>query len=115
VREARIHRVASAKNGGQTPGAIVSVRSFFCPREVLVDCRSTMIGMRTSVGGAPLPASIRQQLSALVAAQGEKEVAERVGFARQTLARSLCGLPVTRGTAALLREFFREEPHHAAA
>jgi len=109
------HPRASTKKRGQQPDAILSVRSFFCPIEVLADRRSTIIGMKTPTTGAPLAETIRQQLSALVATQGEKEVAERIGFARQTLARSLCGLPVTRGTAAILREFFREEPRHAAA
>lgn len=40
----------------------------------------------------------------LLRSQGESTTAARLGIARQTLGRLLAGLPVQRGTLALVRE-----------
>jgi hypothetical protein len=50
-----------------------------------------------------LRAEEQHQLRALVRKMGERAACEALGIARSTLARALAGLPVRRGSVALLR------------
>lgn len=55
--------------------------------------------------GAPLPVDLKVRLAQAVLAGSERAVAEAAGMSRQSLARALAGLPIYRGTAALVERF----------
>ena len=55
--------------------------------------------------GNPLAASLRKRLAAAVLKKSERQVAETCGCSRQALARALAGLPVYRGTVALVERY----------
>jgi hypothetical protein len=50
-----------------------------------------------------LPAELRDELRARVDRDGADKVSAAIGLPIQTLARALAGLPVRRGTVALVR------------
>lgn len=52
----------------------------------------------------PAPLDARVALKAWIDAEGEAVVQASVGLSRQTTARVIAGLPVARGSLALLRE-----------
>lgn len=52
----------------------------------------------------PFPSADLARLRSLVAHRGERAAFELIGCARLTLARALGGLPISAGTAALIRE-----------
>jgi hypothetical protein len=54
--------------------------------------------------GEAAPQDVRDAITALLAAHGEAATVDRLGVDRQTFARVLAGLPVRRGTLALVRE-----------
>jgi len=52
--------------------------------------------------GRPLPDKSIRELKKMVAERGERAVAEACGVSRDAFARVLAGLPVYRGTIALV-------------
>ena len=52
--------------------------------------------------GTPLSARDRERVRTLIARIGERGAQRALGVSRQTLARALSGLPVQRGTIALI-------------
>lgn len=58
----------------------------------------------TPNGGVELPRALRDKLSKLVQAHGENQVMSWTGLSRSTLARSIAGLGVRRGTIAQLQQ-----------
>jgi hypothetical protein len=56
----------------------------------------------------PAPESVRDAIAVLVRVHGDTTIAQRLGIARQTLARLLAGTPVRRGTVAQCRAGFAE-------
>lgn len=57
---------------------------------------------RRGDGSAPLPISSRDQLRAMVDRVGEASTRRETGLSRHALDRCLAGLPIRRGTAALV-------------
>lgn len=58
--------------------------------------------------GVPLDPRIRVKLAAAVLKRSERVVAKKAFVSRQSLARALAGLPVYRGTIALIENFLDE-------
>jgi hypothetical protein len=63
--------------------------------------------MRKTQRGNALPTQDRQAVAALVREHGENAALEQLGISRQTLGRCLGGLPVLRGTVALVQQRLR--------
>jgi hypothetical protein len=53
--------------------------------------------------GEPATVELRSALAAMLRQQGETSLVKELGLSRQTIARIMGGLPVRRGTIALLR------------
>lgn len=76
---------------------------------------ATMRGMSQAssdrVHGEIAPADVRQRIAALLATRSEREVVAVLGTTRQTLPRVLAGLPVRRGTLALIQAGLERADH----
>lgn len=59
--------------------------------------------------GSPLAPTLRRKLAAAVQAVSERQVAEKSGCSRQSIARALAGLPVYRGTVSLIERYLEEK------
>ena len=53
---------------------------------------------------APLPAVLRSRLAAEVKKHGEETIRKRMTLARDSFARALGGLTISRGTAAIIQQ-----------
>lgn len=60
--------------------------------------------------GEPAPQAVSDRLRALFQAEGETTIVKRLGIDRGTLVRVIAGLPVRRGTVALVEEALAQEP-----
>lgn len=63
----------------------------------------------TRTQGPPLDAAERDRLLEHIARLGEREVGRRIPLSRHALGRAIGGLSVTRGTAAQIRLWLREQ------
>jgi hypothetical protein len=59
---------------------------------------------RSAHAPAPLAPDLRARLAAAVERDGEENLRRRIGLARDSFARALGGLTITRGTAVIIRE-----------
>ncbi|MBK8998072.1 MAG: hypothetical protein IPM35_20300 [Myxococcales bacterium] len=72
------------------------------------------MSQRTSdTPGMPIPAHHREWICRLLDAEHEHVVAARVGLSRLALVRAMAGLPVMRGTHAIIRIAY--DQHKSAA
>jgi FixJ family two-component response regulator len=69
-------------------------------------------GVSYKVTGTPLPERERQAIRRLVAERGERQAGIDLQVAAATLARAVAGLPMARGTLALMRERLAETSGH---
>ena len=60
--------------------------------------------MTSKTLGTPLPERERQAIRRLVAERGERQACVDLQVAAATLARAIAGMPLARGTLALMRE-----------
>lgn len=60
--------------------------------------------------GEPAPQALSDRLRAMFEAEGETIIVRRLGIDRGTLVRVIAGLPVRRGTIALVQEALTKEP-----
>jgi hypothetical protein len=65
---------------------------------------------RNGAQGEPAPQAMRDTLAAMVRDQGEIAIVRRLRIGRQTLARVVGGMPVRRGTLALISLGLQEQP-----